>query len=31
MGHTDARMLPKTYFREDTDAMVEAMKKAVGR
>ena len=28
MGHTDARMLQKTYFREDTAAMVEAMKKA---
>ncbi len=29
-GHSDARMLQKTYFREDTDAMVEAMKKATG-
>ena len=28
MGHSDGRMLQKTYFREDTDAMVEAMKKA---
>ena len=31
MGHSDARMLQKTYFREDTAAMVEAMKRAVGR
>lgn len=31
MGHSDGRMLQKTYFREDTDAMVEAMKKATGR
>jgi integrase len=30
MGHSDGRMLQKTYFREDTDAMVEAMKKATG-
>jgi integrase len=28
MGHSDGRMLQKTYFREDTDAMVEAMKRA---
>jgi integrase len=26
LGHSDARMLQKTYFREDTDAMVEAVK-----
>jgi Phage integrase family len=31
MGHSDGRMLQQTYFREDTDAMVEAMKKAAGR
>ena len=31
MGHSDARMLQKTYFREDTEAMVEAMKKATGK
>ena len=31
MGHTDARMLQKTYFREDTAAMVEAMKKATNK
>jgi integrase len=31
MGHTDARMLQKTYFREDTAAMVEAVKKATGK
>ena len=31
MGHSDARMLQKTYFREDTDAMVEAMKRATGK
>ena len=24
MGHSDARMLERTYFREDTEAMVEA-------
>jgi integrase len=28
LGHSDARMLQRTYFREDTDAMVEAVKKA---
>jgi integrase len=28
LGHSDARMLQKTHFREDTDAMVEAVKKA---
>jgi len=28
MGHTDTRMLQKTYSREDTEAIVEAMKKA---
>jgi hypothetical protein len=31
MGHSHARMLQKTYFREDTDAMVGAMKKATGK
>lgn len=31
MGHSDARMLQKTYFREDTAAMVDAMKKARGK
>ena len=31
MGHSDARMLQKTYFREDTAAMVEAVKKATGK
>ncbi|MGO9470508.1 MAG: tyrosine-type recombinase/integrase [Isosphaeraceae bacterium] len=31
LGHSDARMLEKTYFREDTDAMVEAVKKATGK
>jgi integrase len=31
MGHTDARMLQKTYFREDTEAMVAAMEKAKGK
>jgi integrase len=31
LGHSDARMLQRTYFREDTDAMVEAMKKATGK
>jgi integrase len=31
MGHSDTRMLQKTYFREDTEAMVEAMKKATGK
>ena len=31
MGHSDARMLQKTYFREDTAAMVEAVKKATGQ
>jgi integrase len=31
MGHTDTRMLQKTYYREDTEAMVEAMKKATGK
>ncbi len=31
LGHTDARMLQKTYFREDTAAMVEAVKKATGK
>jgi integrase len=31
MGHSDARMLQRTYFREDTDAMVEAMRKATGK
>ena len=30
MGHTDPRMLARTYFREDAAAMVEAMKKAKG-
>lgn len=30
MGHTDVRQLERTYFREDTDAMVEAMRKATG-
>jgi hypothetical protein len=28
MGHSGGRMLQQTYFREDTDAMVEAMKRA---
>jgi integrase len=28
LGHSDARMLQRTYFREDTAALVEAMKKA---
>jgi integrase len=28
LGHTDVRMLVKTYFREDADATVEVMKKA---
>jgi integrase len=28
MGHSDGRMLQTTYFREDTAAMVEVMKKA---
>jgi integrase len=31
MGHSDGRMLQKSYVREDTDAMVEAMKKAIGK
>jgi integrase len=31
LGHSDARMLQRTYFREDTDAMVEAMKRATGK
>jgi integrase len=31
LGHSDARMLQRTYFREDTAAMVEAMKKATGK
>lgn len=31
MGHSDARMLQRTYFREDTEAMVEAMKRARGK
>jgi integrase len=30
MGHSDARMLQKTYFREDTAAMVESVKRATG-
>jgi integrase len=30
MGHSDSRMLEQTYFREDTAAMVEAMKKPGG-
>ena len=30
MGHSDARMLQKTYYREDTAAMVEAVKRATG-
>jgi hypothetical protein len=28
LGHTDVRMLVKTYFREDADATIEVMKKA---
>ena len=31
LGHSDARMLQKTYFREDTAAMVEAVKRATGK
>ena len=31
LGHSDGRMLQKTYFREDTDAMVEVMKRGTGR
>jgi integrase len=31
LGHSDARMLQRTYFREDTEAMVEAMRKATGK
>jgi integrase len=31
MGHSDSRMLEQTYFREDTAAMVEAMKKPGGK
>src|SRR5262249_5209069 len=31
MGHSDARMLQRTYFREGTEAMVEAMRKATGK
>jgi integrase len=31
MGHSDSRMLEHTYFREDTAAMVEAMKKPTGK
>jgi integrase len=31
MCHSDARMLKKTYFREDSAAMVEAMKRATGK
>ena len=30
IGHSDPKMLHHTYFREETDAMVEAMKKARG-
>jgi hypothetical protein len=30
MGHSDSRTLEQTYFREDTAAMVEAMKKPPG-
>ena len=30
LGHSDATMLQKTYFREDTEAMREAAKKARG-
>jgi integrase len=31
LGHSDARMLQRTYFREDTEAMVKAMRKATGK
>jgi integrase len=31
LGHSDARMLQKTYFREDTAAMVEAVMRATGK
>jgi integrase len=31
LGHSDAHMLQKTYFREDTAAMVEAVKKTTGK
>lgn len=30
MGHTDAKMLERTYFREENRAMVEAMERARG-
>ena len=31
LGHSDSRMLQKTYFREDAAAMIEAVKKATGK
>jgi hypothetical protein len=31
MGHADSRMLQKSYSREDTEAIIEAMKKATGK
>jgi hypothetical protein len=31
LGHSNARMLQRAYFRGDTEAVIEAMRKATGK